>query len=159
MVRTCSFLYPGCEFEPCRRKLPHDVSGHPHTDMSLCFRAHLHIRRESIRGLHLPLEISLGPSIGPGYPRPNWYGFIKANNPMPRNPRLYNINLISVMFSKDSAFIVILILLPKEAIRACISIRNWRFVDVNESRLKSLILAPAKLPMGSINNIYNLCIS
>ncbi|KAF2614082.1 hypothetical protein F2Q70_00010588 [Brassica cretica] len=78
---------------------------------------------------------------------------------MPRNPRLYNINLISVMFSKDSAFIVILILLPKEAIRACISIRNWRFVDVNESRLKSLILAPAKLPMGSINNIYNLCIS
>uniref|UniRef100_A0A0D3AEP1 Uncharacterized protein n=1 Tax=Brassica oleracea var. oleracea TaxID=109376 RepID=A0A0D3AEP1_BRAOL len=29
MVRTGSFLHPGCEFELCRRELPHDVSGHP----------------------------------------------------------------------------------------------------------------------------------
>ncbi|CAG7881078.1 unnamed protein product [Brassica rapa] len=29
MVRTGSFLRLGYEFELCRRKLPHDVSGHP----------------------------------------------------------------------------------------------------------------------------------
>nr|VDD07069.1 unnamed protein product [Brassica oleracea] len=29
MVRTGSFLHPGCEFELCRKELPHDVSGHP----------------------------------------------------------------------------------------------------------------------------------
>ncbi|WZY78624.1 hypothetical protein YC2023_025008 [Brassica napus] len=29
MVRAGSFLHPGCEFEPCRRELPHDVSRHP----------------------------------------------------------------------------------------------------------------------------------
>nr|VDD61590.1 unnamed protein product [Brassica oleracea] len=49
MVRTGSFLHPGCEFEPCRRELPHDVSGHStRIWVHACFRAHLHTRREGL---------------------------------------------------------------------------------------------------------------